>query len=188
VGQQTGPACRSPLVLQCSLSFSGDIWYAGSPLNFQCSFSLSFSPAEAENQEKERKKKKKKNVVSLSSILGSREILFSAACVRERANFILCCVGVRERALGTVGSFFFLCVCVRERGSTGEVWVELRRLLQQTLGWAPAYSPANLGWASTGSAAAGERGRGGKMKRGDLWMMGINLVFSSYFLNMQQIA
>jgi hypothetical protein len=49
-------ACRSPLVLRCSLSFSGDIWYAGFPFDFRCS-SFSFSLAEAENQVEEIKKK-----------------------------------------------------------------------------------------------------------------------------------
>jgi hypothetical protein len=71
----------------------------------------------------------------------------------------------------------------RERGSIGEVWIELRRLLRQTLGWVLAYSSATLGWPPTRSLLPPEREREkrGKNERGDLWMMGINPVFLFLF-------
>jgi hypothetical protein len=51
-----GQACWSPLVLRCSLSFSGDIWYAGFPLDFRCS-SLILTGKSREPRKRKKKKK-----------------------------------------------------------------------------------------------------------------------------------
>jgi hypothetical protein len=147
------------LLFSGALSLSPATFGMPVPLLISSAPSLSHSHWQKQRTRKRKGKKKKKEEEK-----GSLFIKYTG----QQRNFILCwvCVCERERALGTVGSFFFsLRVCVRERGSTGEVWVELRRLLQQTLGWAPAYSPANLGWAPTRSAAAGEREERGKNEK-----------------------